>query len=105
MVPQDIVLFNETLGYNIGYGLKEEGPTSSTAAVTTSNSSHSVDKKKAKEMKDERIEEVVKRTKLDGLVRRLPQGYDTTVGERGTYQRLLLSYDYWSAVFRSRDRT
>eukprot|EP01036_Dinobryon_divergens_P022502 gene22503-30763_t len=80
VVPQDIVLFNETLGYNIGYGLKEEGPISSTAAVTTSNSSYSIDKKTRK---DERIEEVVKLTKLDGLVRRLPQGYDTTVGERG----------------------
>ena len=76
MVPQDIVLFNETLGYNIGYGLKEEGPNSSAAAVTTTSSS-------SKRRKDEQIEEVVKLTKLDGLVRRLPQGYDTTVGERG----------------------
>ena len=82
MVPQDIVLFNETLGYNIGYGLKEgamvagDGPYSGSEATN-----NSIEEKKKRRF--EQIDEVVKLTKLDGLVRRLPQGYDTTVGERG----------------------
>ena len=42
VVPQDIVLFNETLGYNIGYGLKEgamvagDGPYSGSEATNNS---------------------------------------------------------------------
>jgi ATP-binding cassette subfamily B (MDR/TAP) protein 7 len=56
-VPQDVVLFNQTLGYNIHYG----------------------DLKASKE----RIDEVVKLSKLDVLVQRLPLGLDTIVGERG----------------------
>ena len=29
------------------------------------------------------VQEVVKRTKLDELIQRLPQGFETIVGERG----------------------
>jgi ABC-type transport system involved in Fe-S cluster assembly fused permease/ATPase subunit len=57
VVPQDTVLFNDTLGYNIRYG----------------NFAAS----------DEEIDRVVKLAKLDGLVQRLPQGLETKVGERG----------------------
>ncbi len=57
VVPQDTVLFNETLGYNIAYGC---------LGVSA-----------------ERIQEVVKLAKLDALISRLPEGYDTQVGERG----------------------
>lgn len=57
VVPQDTVLFNDTLGYNIHYG--------------DLNAS------------DEDVWEVVKLAKLDALVERLPLGLDTMVGERG----------------------
>lgn len=57
VVPQDTVLFNDTLGYNIRYG-----------DLSASN---------------ERIEEVSRLAKLDTLVSRLPKGLDTLVGERG----------------------
>ena len=57
VVPQDTVLFNDTLGYNIKYG-----------DLSASN---------------ERIEEVSRLAKLDTLVSRLPKGFDTLVGERG----------------------
>lgn len=57
MVPQDTVLFNDTLGYNIKYGDMSAS--------------------------QERIEEVAKLSKLDLLISRLPDGYDTKVGERG----------------------
>ena len=57
VVPQDTVLFNDTLIYNISYG----------------NLSAS----------KEQIDYVVKLAKLDKLVDRLPDGYDTLVGERG----------------------
>lgn len=58
VVPQETVLFNESIGYNIGYG----------------NLEHAT---------QERIEEVAKLAKLDNLIARLPDGYDTKVGERG----------------------
>lgn len=57
VVPQDVVLFNDTLGYNIKYG-----------DLTAS---------------DERVEEVCRLSKLDNLISRLPNGLDTLVGERG----------------------
>lgn len=57
VVPQDTVLFNESLGYNIAYGNFLATPS--------------------------QIQEVIKQSQLDGLVSRLPAGLDTKVGERG----------------------
>ena len=57
MVPQDTVLFNDTIRYNIGYGR----PGAS----------------------DEEIEEAARLAQVHGFVMSLPKGYDTVVGERG----------------------
>lgn len=57
IVPQDTVLFNDTIGYNIAYGRPE--------------ASH-----------DEMIA-AAKAAKIHDFVVSLPDGYDTTVGERG----------------------
>jgi ATP-binding cassette subfamily B protein len=57
IVPQDTVLFNDTIGYNIGYG----DPLAEAAEV-------------------ERAAELAH---IGAFVRALPQGFDTTVGERG----------------------
>ena len=57
MVPQDTVLFNDTIAYNIGYGRfgasKEE------------------------------IEDAADRAQISGFISTLPKGYETEVGERG----------------------
>jgi ATP-binding cassette subfamily B protein len=57
VVPQDTVLFNDTIRYNIGYGR----PGASQAA----------------------IEEAAKTAQVHAFVMTLPEGYDTRVGERG----------------------
>jgi ATP-binding cassette subfamily B protein len=57
VVPQDTVLFNDTIYYNIAYGR----PQASRAEV----------------------EEAARHARIDGFVRTLPDGYDTIVGERG----------------------
>ena len=57
VVPQDTVLFNETLFYNISYG----NPNSS----------------------KEEIIQVTKMAKLHDFIESLPNGYNTIVGERG----------------------
>ena len=57
VVPQDTVLFNDTILYNIAYG--REGASR------------------------EEIEAAAKAAKIHDFVMRLPQGYDTVVGERG----------------------
>ncbi len=57
IVPQDSVLFNDTIGYNIGYG--REGATQA------------------------EIEEAARGAALDNFIAKLPDGYDTQVGERG----------------------
>ncbi|RVT86279.1 ABCB family ABC transporter ATP-binding protein/permease [Inhella crocodyli] len=57
IVPQDAVLFNDTLGYNIGYA--KEGATPA------------------------EIEAAAQAAQLDGFIRSTPQGYGTRVGERG----------------------
>ena len=57
IVPQDSVLFNESIGYNIGYG--RDGAS------------------------DEEIAEAVRGAALGDLIARLPQGLQTPVGERG----------------------
>lgn len=57
VVPQDTVLFNDTIGYNIGYGL----PGASQGE----------------------IEEAAKAAQIHDFVASLPDGYETPVGERG----------------------
>ncbi len=57
IVPQDTVLFNDSIGYNIGYGR----PGSSQAA----------------------IENAARQAQIHDFITRLPDGYDTVVGERG----------------------
>ncbi|MEM1073257.1 MAG: ABC transporter ATP-binding protein/permease [Pseudomonadota bacterium] len=57
VVPQDTVLFNDTIGYNIGYG-------------------------KADATQAE-IEAAAKAAQIHSFIEALPQGYETTVGERG----------------------
>lgn len=57
VVPQDTVLFNDTLGFNIRYG----NPL----------------------CKDEDLERVVRLAQLEKFIQSLPEGYGTTVGERG----------------------
>jgi len=57
IVPQDSVLFNDTIGYNIAYGRDGAGP--------------------------EDVEAAARGAALMGLIGRLPKGFDTEVGERG----------------------
>ena len=57
VVPQDTVLFNDTIRYNIGYGR----PGAS----------------------DAEIEAAARLARIDEFVRRLPDGFATSVGERG----------------------
>ena len=57
VVPQDTVLFNETIGYNIAYGRPEA--------------------------RHEQIVAAAKIARLDDFIARHPQGYDILVGERG----------------------
>jgi ATP-binding cassette, subfamily B, heavy metal transporter len=57
IVPQDTVLFNDTIGYNIGYG----NPTAS----------------------KEEIIKAAQAAQIHDFVMSLPEGYQTSVGERG----------------------
>ena len=57
IVPQDSVLFNDTIGYNIAYG--RDGASA------------------------EDVEAAARAAALMPLIERLPQGFDTQVGERG----------------------
>ena len=57
VVPQDTVLFNDTIYYNIAYGRAD-----ATRA---------------------QIEQAAKKSQIHDFVQSLPQGYETTVGERG----------------------
>ena len=57
IVPQDTVLFNDTIGFNIGYGK----PGASQAE----------------------IEAAAQSAQIHQFIMRLPNGYDTSVGERG----------------------
>src|SRR5580692_3548863 len=56
-VPQDTVLFNDTIRYNIRYGRWEAS--------------------------DAEVEEAAGLAQIDGLIRMSPKGYETQVGERG----------------------
>lgn len=57
IVPQDTVLFNDTIRYNIQYGRPEATP--------------------------KEVEEAARLASIDGFIEKLPDGYDTMVGERG----------------------
>jgi len=57
VVPQDTVLFNDTVGYNIAYG--RDGATRS------------------------EVEAAAKAAQIHDFIQSLPDGYDTQVGERG----------------------
>jgi len=57
MVPQDTVLFNDTIRYNIRYGRWDAT--------------------------DAEVEEAAARAQIDGFIRLSPHGYETEVGERG----------------------
>src|SRR3546814_16950522 len=57
IVPQDTVLFNDTIGYNTRYGRPEA--------------------------RDAEMVEAARLARIDDFVRALPDGSDTMVGERG----------------------
>ncbi|HET6536519.1 MAG TPA: ABC transporter ATP-binding protein/permease [Sphingopyxis sp.] len=57
IVPQDTVLFNDSIGYNIAYGRADSS--------------------------EEEMMEAARGAAIDGFIAQLPQGYDTQVGERG----------------------
>ena len=57
IVPQDSVLFNDTIGYNIGYG--REGAT------------------------QDEIEDAARGAAIHHFIESLPEGYESPVGERG----------------------
>jgi ATP-binding cassette, subfamily B, heavy metal transporter len=57
MVPQDTVLFNDTIRYNIRYGRWDAS--------------------------DSDVEEAARQAQIDGFISRTPKGYETEVGERG----------------------
>jgi ATP-binding cassette, subfamily B, heavy metal transporter len=57
MVPQDTVLFNDTIRYNIRYGRWDAS--------------------------DAEVEAAARLAQIDGLIRMAPKGYETQVGERG----------------------
>lgn len=57
VVPQDTVLFNDTIGYNIAYGRMDATP--------------------------EDVEQAARLAQIHDFITSLPEGYDTQVGERG----------------------
>jgi ATP-binding cassette subfamily B protein len=57
MVPQDTVLFNDSIRYNIRYGRWDAS--------------------------DAEVEEAAQLAQIDGFIRMAPKGYETQVGERG----------------------
>jgi ATP-binding cassette, subfamily B, heavy metal transporter len=57
MVPQDTVLFNDTIGYNVQYGRWDAAP--------------------------DDILEAARLAQIDRFIGALPEGYETSVGERG----------------------
>src|SRR5579884_1136636 len=57
MVPQDTVLFNDTIRYNIRYGRWDAS--------------------------DLEVEDAARLAQIDGFIRLAPKGYETEVGERG----------------------
>nr|WP_244641391.1 ABC transporter ATP-binding protein/permease [Tianweitania populi] len=57
MVPQDTVLFNDTIAYNIRYGRPDASA--------------------------EEVERAAEQAQISGFITRLPEGFDSMVGERG----------------------
>lgn len=57
LVSQDTFLFNDTVAYNIGYGMPE-------ASI-------------------EKIKKAAQAARADNFITKLPQGYDTVIGDRG----------------------
>ena len=57
IVPQDTVLFNDTIAYNIAYGREAAS--------------------------EQEVEAAARGAAIDGFIRSLPNGYESTVGERG----------------------
>ncbi len=57
MVPQDTVLFNDSIGYNIRYGRWDA--------------------------RDEEVREAARLAQIDRFIQSVPDGYDAQVGERG----------------------
>lgn len=57
IVPQDTVLFNDTIKYNVGYGRPDAS--------------------------EEEIVEAARLASIDQFIKKLPDGFDTMVGERG----------------------
>ena len=57
IVPQDTVLFNDSIGYNIAYGRRDASQSE--------------------------IENAARAAQIHDFIAKLPQGYDTPVGERG----------------------
>ncbi|KAF7115798.1 hypothetical protein CNMCM5793_003438 [Aspergillus hiratsukae] len=57
VVPQDTPLFNDTIAHNIRYGRIDAT--------------------------DEEVRKAAQRARIDGLIQKLPEGYQTAVGERG----------------------
>ena len=57
VVPQDTVLFNDTIRYNIRYGRPDAS--------------------------DQEVENAAQLAQIENFIRQLPDGYDTVVGERG----------------------
>ncbi len=57
MVPQDTVLFNDTLGYNLAYGKPQAGEAA--------------------------VQEAARLAQIDRFIGLLPEGYNAQVGERG----------------------
>ena len=69
IVPQDVVLFNDTLRYNIAYGKTQKNGDESSFGDELAT--------------DAEIREVVRRARLTETVASLPKGFSTQVGERG----------------------
>lgn len=57
VVPQDTVLFNDTIGYNVRYGRPDAT--------------------------DEEVQEAAELARISNFIKKLPEGFDTEVGERG----------------------
>src|SRR5262249_5357782 len=78
MVPQDTVLFNDTIRYNIRYGRWEAT--------------------------DAEVEEAARLAQIDPLIRMAPKGYETEVGSGGSSCQAVRSSAWRLHVPFSRDR-
>ena len=65
VIPQDTVLFHESIGYNIQYGNLESSW--------------------------KEVEQAAKQAKIHDTIMGFPDGYDTVVGERGTLNNIMSS--------------